>query len=88
MIDKRMDLSGAATCWRNSFEYDIIMKLTGESDDIQLGEVPYQVYGYNAEVDSEEKLEMISSDPEAMRMQVSIAMYSPKLVLRTLDIQW
>lgn len=73
MVDKRMDLSGATTCWRNSFEYNSLVKLqSGGEDEIKpLNEVSRIVYGYHEEVNSEEKLELICTDPEAMRMQVN-----------------
>uniref|UniRef100_A0A914DHG1 Sex-determining protein fem-1 n=1 Tax=Acrobeloides nanus TaxID=290746 RepID=A0A914DHG1_9BILA len=74
MVDKRMDLSGATTCWRNSFEYNSLVKLqSGGEDEINpLNEVSRIVYGYHEEVNSEEKLELICTDPEAMRMQALI----------------
>lgn len=72
MIDKRMDLSSATTCWRNSFEYDSLTRTNGDDMIQPLSEVSRAVYGNYEEVNNEEKLDLICTDPEAMRMQALV----------------
>jgi ankyrin repeat protein len=73
MMDKRMDMSSAITCWRNSFEYDALITLNSEDGEITpLSEVANKMYGGMTEILSSAELEDMSGDPEALRLQALV----------------
>lgn len=72
MIDKRMDMSSAIACWRNSFEYDELIRIANEpAERRELSDVATKIYGGQREVMTSAELDEISGDPEALRLQVT-----------------
>ncbi|KAH7729375.1 sex-determining protein fem-1 [Aphelenchoides avenae] len=73
MIDKRMDMSSAIACWRNSFEYDSLIRVSGDREEMrEISDVATKIYGGQKEIMTVAELDEISGDPEALRLQALV----------------
>lgn len=70
LVDKRLDLGGAISCWKNAFDTDI-WDINEPIDFIaELNDVQKRIYNGFHEAKSLREVNELIGDPDAIRMQV------------------
>lgn len=71
LVDKRLDLGGAISCWKSAFDPDIWDKENQQGEFIkELNEVQKRIYAGFKEAKSLQEVYDLIGDPDAIRMQV------------------